>query len=70
MVYWLADFAFNSNATGLARRCRTFANLNLRVVNMRQHSDEIAHVEQRPADRAIAEMIGLGFGDAVRIDLP
>jgi hypothetical protein len=33
---------------------------------MRQHGVEIAHVEQRSADRAIAEMIG--FGDAVRVE--
>jgi hypothetical protein len=28
---------------------------------MRQHLSQVAHVEQRSADRAIAEMIGLGF---------
>ena len=29
---------------------------------------EVAHVEIRPADRANAEMICLGFGDAIRIE--
>jgi hypothetical protein len=29
---------------------------------------EVAHVDQRATDRAIAEMIGLGLGDAVGID--
>ena len=43
-------------------RLRTFADLNLGVVNMRQH------LSQRSADRAIAEMIGLGFGNAVGVD--
>ena len=33
---------------------------HLRVVNMRQHLGLIAHVEQRSADRAFVEMIGLG----------
>jgi hypothetical protein len=49
-------------------RLRTFADLNLGVVNMRQHLSQVAHVEQRSADRAIAEMIGLGFGNAVGVD--
>jgi hypothetical protein len=35
---------------------------------MRQYLGQIAHVEIGPADRAIAEMTGLGFGDAVRIE--
>jgi hypothetical protein len=35
---------------------------------MRQHLSQVAHVEQRSADRAIAEMIGLGFGNAVGVD--
>jgi hypothetical protein len=29
---------------------------------------EVAHVEIRAADRAIAEMIGLGFGHIVSVD--
>jgi hypothetical protein len=35
----------------LARRLRTFADLNLGVVNMRQHLAEIAHVDVGPASR-------------------
>jgi hypothetical protein len=35
---------------------------------MRQHLSQVAHVEQRSADRAIAEMIGLGFGNAVGVE--
>jgi hypothetical protein len=57
-----------SHCTRWRRRGRPFADLNLRVVHMRQHLVEIAHVEIRSADRAIAEMIGLGFGDAIRIE--
>ena len=52
----------------LARRFGTFTDLNLRVVNMRQHLLEVAHVEPFPAARTFHEMIGLGFGRAVRID--
>jgi hypothetical protein len=44
----------------LARRPRTLAYFNLRVVNMRQHLGLIAHAEQRSEDRAFVEMIGLG----------
>ena len=29
---------------------------------------KVAHVDQCPADRAISEMIGLGVGNAVRIE--
>jgi len=43
-----------------ALRPRILAYFNLRVVNMRQHLGLIAHVEQRSADRAFVEMIGLG----------
>jgi hypothetical protein len=49
------------------RRLRTFAEPNLRVVHIRQHISQIAHVEIGPADWAIAE-IGLGFGDVIGID--
>ena len=42
------------------RRPWTLAYSNLCVVNMRQHLGLIAHVEQRSADRAFVEMIGLG----------
>jgi hypothetical protein len=34
-----------------------FANLNLNIMNVRQHLWELTHVEQGPADRIIAEMI-------------
>jgi hypothetical protein len=44
----------------LARRPRTLAYFNLRVVNMRQHLGLIAHVEQRSADGVFVEMIALG----------
>jgi len=36
-----------------ARGCRTFADLNLSVVDMRQHLAEIAHIEPLPAARGI-----------------
>ena len=51
----------------LARRLRTFADLNFLIVNVRQELTEVAHVEIGPADWAIAEIIGLGFGSPVRI---
>ena len=35
---------------------------------MGQHFVEIAHVETGPADRAIAEMIGVSFGSVIRIE--
>jgi hypothetical protein len=50
------------------RRLQTFAYFNLSIVNMRQHLSQIARVDKRPADRAIAELIGFGFGGAVRIE--
>jgi hypothetical protein len=34
---------------------------------VRQQLSEIAHIDQRAADRAIAEMVDLGLGDAVWI---
>jgi hypothetical protein len=37
-------------------------------MDMRQYLPKVPHVEIGTADRAIAEMIGLGFRDAVRID--
>ncbi len=59
MVYrWALLLSLMQRA--LARRPRTLAYFNLRVVNMRQHLGLIAQVEQRPADRAFVEMIGLG----------
>jgi hypothetical protein len=42
------------------RRARALAYLD---VSVRQHLVEVAHVDVGPADRAIAEMIGLGFGN-------
>ena len=50
------------------RRLRTFADLDLRVVNMHQNLAEVAHVEPFAAAGAFHEMIGLGFGEAVRLD--
>jgi hypothetical protein len=47
---------------------KAVADLNLAVVNTRQHLVEVAHVDIGPAERAIAEMIGLGIGNAVRIE--
>jgi hypothetical protein len=46
---------------------RPFADHNLRVVNMRQHVVEVAHVEPFPATWAFHEMIGLGCGDAASV---
>jgi hypothetical protein len=40
----------------------------LGVVHMRHYLAKVAHVDQRTADRAIAEMIDLGFCDAVSVD--
>jgi hypothetical protein len=51
-----------------ARRRRTLADLNLGVVNKRQNLAEVARVDMRSADRTIPEIIGLSFGDAVRIE--
>jgi hypothetical protein len=50
------------------RRLRTFADLNLRVVNVRQHLTEVAHVEPLATPWAPHEMIGLGTGNAVSIE--
>jgi hypothetical protein len=57
--------AASENKLTSRRRLQAFPYFNLRVANMRQHLGWIAHVEQRPADPAIHEMIDLGFGDAV-----
>jgi hypothetical protein len=35
---------------------------------MRQHLPEVPHVEMRPADLAITEVIGLGFSDTVSVN--
>jgi hypothetical protein len=52
----------------LGRRLRAFADLNFRIVDVCQHLTQIAHGEERAVDRANAEVIGLGFCDAVRVD--
>jgi|SRR5882757_1836680 hypothetical protein len=52
----------------VAGRLRTFADLNFLIVNVRQQLTEVAHVEIRPADRAIAEMIGLRFYGVIGIE--
>jgi hypothetical protein len=49
------------------RRTIAFADLNIGVVNMREHLAEVAHVEPFSAGGAFHEMVGLGFGGAVRI---
>jgi hypothetical protein len=64
----LAGFAFTPMQLALARGLRTFAYLNLSVVHVRQRLVEVAHVEPFPAARTFHEMIGLGFGNAVRIE--
>jgi hypothetical protein len=52
----------------LRRQFRTFAYFKFRVMYMREHLPKVAHIHERPADRAISEMIGLGFGGAVCVD--
>jgi hypothetical protein len=56
-----------------------FDYLDLRLVDVRQHLGQAAHVEQRPADRTVPEMICFSFGrgalnvpanDAFRCELP
>ncbi len=42
------------------RRLRTFADLDIRVMDMRQHLPEVSHVEIGPADGTIPEMIADG----------
>ena len=56
MVYWRA-LHLNLMQRTLARRLWSFADLNFLIVHV-QHLTEVAHVEIRPADRAIADMIG------------
>jgi hypothetical protein len=60
------DFLLTLMHGTLAGRPRTFADLiNFLIVHVCQHLAGIALVEIRPADRAIAEMIGLGFCDVI-----
>jgi hypothetical protein len=68
MVYWFVLPSTLMQRALTLRRSRPLANLNLSVVHMRQHLLEVAHVEPFSAARALHEMIGLGFGDAVSID--
>ena len=49
------------------RQFHDFAYLNFDVVRMLHDLPEVAHVDQCAADWAIAEMIGLGVGDAVSV---
>jgi hypothetical protein len=35
---------------------------------MRQYLPKVAHIDQRPADRAIAEMIGFGLRDRIGVN--
>jgi hypothetical protein len=51
------------------KRSLSLAYFNLSVVDVRQQLVEVAHVEPFSAARALHEMIGLGFGDAVRIEV-
>jgi hypothetical protein len=44
-----------------ARRCRSFADFDVRVVNMRQRLPKIADVEPLPATRGIHVMNGLAW---------
>jgi hypothetical protein len=60
MVYWRA-LHLNLMQRTLARRHWSFADLDLLIAHVDHKLTEVAHVEIRPADRAIAEMIGLGF---------
>jgi hypothetical protein len=50
------------------KRPRTYLDLDVRVVNMRQHLAEVAHVEPLSTAGTLVEMIGLGFGDAIGVD--
>jgi hypothetical protein len=49
------------------RRLRTFADLDLRVVNMLHNLVHVAHVEPLPAARAFHVMFGLVPGDAIGV---
>jgi hypothetical protein len=52
----------------LAAWGRHFQNFNLGVVNMLDDLDEIAHIEPLRAGRALHEVIGLIFGEAICVD--
>jgi hypothetical protein len=49
-----------------ARRLRTFADIEIRVVDVRLA--QVAHVEPFPARGALHEMIGLSLCDAVNVN--
>ena len=46
-----------------SRRLRAIADLNVSAMDVRQYLTQVAHVDQRTADRAIPEMIDLGFSN-------
>jgi hypothetical protein len=52
----------------LARTRPPFPDLKIRFVNVLHHLAKIAHVEQRPAHRAIAKVIRLCLGDVIGIE--
>jgi hypothetical protein len=45
----------------------TLSSLNFRIVDVRQHLTQIAHVKLLSAARAFHEVIDLGFGNAIGI---
>ena len=49
-------------------RLRTYADLNLWVAKVHQYLIKVAQIEPLPAARTCREMIGLAFGDAIRIE--
>ena len=49
-------------------RRRPLACFHLGVVDVGKYLRQIPHLEIRPTDRAIAVMVGFGFGDAVEVD--
>ena len=57
MVYW-RPLHLNLMQRTLARPLWSFADLNFLIVHVQPKLTEVAHVQIRPADRAIAEMIG------------
>jgi hypothetical protein len=63
---WLKWLLIEPSPRG--RPFRTFRYFNLAVMYMCQHLLKVPHVDIRAADRAISEMIGLGFRDTVSIN--
>jgi hypothetical protein len=68
MVYWRALRLNLMQRPPTLRRIRSLAYFDLSVVDVRQQLVEVAHVEPFSAARTLHEMIGLGLGDAVRIE--